>query len=445
MINDWKNLGTIGSGGQAEVFRVSGKEREGEYALKRFKNDLRERRNLSEILIMKTLWSLGMKVPEIIEDGEYKPGRPYFICKYYDQGSLRKKLQNSGEDIRGRDFLMKLCISIRDINKARYAHRDLKPENILIEHPCEPIVCDYGLGRNLESDASITPEGEPIGSVHYMHRLAFDIKRIDPGLQVALDAYSFGKILYEIVAKEQIFGFNKAQSANEMVKQYFNDSYIAERFIRAINRLLDDDISRLNEYWQKFPDELERILFGEGFVTSVSPHLVDKLKRQVTDTLGAIAANAAVTDDDYKAIADDIYASILKNPAVDLINKMLAEQGDGRKVTIRQDTNLREILEGVGVKSNYGIEPLHSVGRRQRLVLKELYIESPIAKSNIGVSILKTSPEVQVLISEIRLKGGFIDINSEAITKISFNPSNGGDVLDIIGPINDTINSLLGG
>jgi len=258
-----------------------------------------------------------------------------------------------------------------------------------------------------------------------------------------LDGYSFGKIMYEIVANEQLLGFTKPTDVCESITKYFGDDYKSTRFVRSVSRLLDDDLSRVGEYWQLFPEEIERIFHTEPLSYELPKIMVETIKQKVAHNLKSKSVSSNISDDELLSTTQEIESAVKKNPAIELTNRLFEEQGDSSKINISSDKNLREILEGVGVRSNYGIEPLEELGRKQSLVIKEMYIDSPINDSNIGITMLNDNPSLIVLISRIQKNSGYIDIDQKKIHKLEFNPV-AEEITDLIVSINNKINQIIG-
>lgn len=427
MYTDWEKISPdpIGEGGQAQVFKVkkSSKEDKEIYALKLFKNPKRSERSNSEILNMKNLESLGIKVPTIIDYGEYKEGRPFFVSTYYSNGNLEDNLAKLKGQIDLLSFSKELCIQIRKMNNAGYVHRDLKPQNILLNQQYLPVICDYGLSHSLDKESGLSMTGEPIGSAHYIHPKAFDTKSVPREHQTGFDGYSFAKIFYKILTNNQLLGFSKATNIAPF-KVAIPDDYIANKILRLINRLLDENIENLSNYWKSFPDEFLVALTPPAEIKELDQNTVKNIRSLYLNKLQSKNETSNLVKIEIDEIIEDIINAIKSNKAINLINDIFLENDSNEKVIINEQVNLRESLEGVGIKSDYGIDPLFNFGRRQSLVKREILIQPPLKNEQIGISIFETNSVVNILLCTLKKHNNSIDIKSESIIKLIINNEN---------------------
>jgi WD40 repeat protein len=75
-------------------------------------------------------------------------------------------------------------------------HRDLKPANILLDVQGQPHVTDFGLAKRVDVDRGLTQSGVIVGTPAYM---APEQAAAQKDLTTAVDVYSLGAILYELL------------------------------------------------------------------------------------------------------------------------------------------------------------------------------------------------------------------------------------------------------
>jgi WD40 repeat protein len=138
----------------------------------------------------------------IYEVGEYE-GQHYFSMKLIEGGSLAQHLARFRADApASARLLVSVARAVHYAHQRGILHRDLKPANILLDAKDEPHVTDFGLAKRVEGGATLTQSGAIVGTPSYV---APEQARAEKGLSTAVDVYSLGAILYELLTGQAPF------------------------------------------------------------------------------------------------------------------------------------------------------------------------------------------------------------------------------------------------
>ncbi|MGD9855565.1 MAG: serine/threonine-protein kinase, partial [Planctomycetaceae bacterium] len=142
-------------------------------------------------------------------------GRTYFSMEYVDGANLETLLrENPPPPEQAVEWARVIAAAIDYAHRQGIVHRDLKPANILIDVAGTVRIADFGLGKLLASDHSLTQTGQILGTLRYMAPEQAD-GTADPSPEAA-DIYSIGAILYELVSGRPAFW---ASSAVGLIRQ----------------------------------------------------------------------------------------------------------------------------------------------------------------------------------------------------------------------------------
>jgi serine/threonine protein kinase len=194
----WTHGDEIGRGGYAVVRRAT-REDDGQVfaakhlgrewckdpkAVQRFRHEVAFQRLLEHPNIMPVIAT------------SLKGSHPWFVMPLMI-ATLQDEIDADINAERAEEVLTKVLSAVGYAHSRRILHRDLKPGNILIDATGEPIVSDFGLGKNLASDSTaVTTTAVGVGTyVYSAPEQIIDLRAAD----ARSDIYSIGKILQAMV------------------------------------------------------------------------------------------------------------------------------------------------------------------------------------------------------------------------------------------------------
>jgi tetratricopeptide (TPR) repeat protein len=230
----------------------------------------------------------------IYEVGEVQ-GSPFFSLEFVEGGSLARHLGGTPQPPRlAAEFVATLARAIHAAHQSGVVHRDLKPANILLgcKSPAsaataprepseatletfEPKISDFGLAKQLDSDADHTYSGAVLGTPSYMAPEQAEgwTKEVGP----ATDVYALAAILYELLTGWPPF---KGASFRDTIEQVCTCEPIAPSQLQpkvagdletVCLKGLRKDIHQRYATAQELADDLQRWLSGRPILARPVP------------------------------------------------------------------------------------------------------------------------------------------------------------------------------
>ncbi|KAL5526659.1 hypothetical protein ACEPAF_8383 [Sanghuangporus sanghuang] len=201
-------IGYISPGYIRHRLPLNMKDSEVKVAVKRLRFRLNRDKKLAKTLAREiAVWS-KLNHPNILPLLGYmfEKDYPSLISEWMKYGTMRDFLKNHPSCSIA--YLSSgIAAGLKYIHDRNIVHSDMKTDNILIGEYWQPVICDFGISRMLDSSQSIfvstTHDGQTKGSARWM---AIELFVSDDGAEVKhtkeTDIWAFGMTLYEMITKQ---------------------------------------------------------------------------------------------------------------------------------------------------------------------------------------------------------------------------------------------------
>ena len=223
-LGPYEILGQIGAGGMGEVYRAKDPRLSREVAIKvlpaSFSQDADRLRRFEQEA--KAAGVLNHpNITAVYDIGHSGDGAPYVVQELLEGETLRSELAGGRFSARKSiDFGTQIANGLAAAHDKGIVHRDLKPENVFVTKEGRLKILDFGLAKLTQTDGGSGPQtnlptatagtepGVVMGTLGYMSPEQIKGKPAD----ARSDIFSFGAILYEMLAGKRAF---HADSAGE--------------------------------------------------------------------------------------------------------------------------------------------------------------------------------------------------------------------------------------
>jgi len=274
-------LTSAGAGGMGEVYRARDARLNRDVAIKvlpvAFATDPERLRRFQQ----EAQAVAALNHPNILaihDFGEHE-GSPYIVSEFLEGETLRGRLDAGDLPVRkASEYAEQIARGLAAAHEKGIVHRDLKPENIFVTRDGRVKILDFGLARLVRQEgalaadaatlASQTEPGVVMGTVGYMS--PEQVKGLPADHRS--DLFSFGAILYEMLAGKRAFQGNSS--------------------VETMSAILKHDPPELTETNRTVPPALGRIV---RHCLEKNPEERFQSARDVGFALGALSDSSSST------------------------------------------------------------------------------------------------------------------------------------------------------
>jgi len=216
----YRILEKLGQGGMGVVYKARDLHLDRDVAIKVLPADAVADPQRRRRFVLEAKSASALNHPSIIDiyDIDTADGIDFIAMEYVPGKTLDQLVGPKGLKV---EEALKYAAQIADALAAAHAagivHRDVKPANVMVSDKGLVKVLDFGLAKLMESDqpsesattmarAPMTEHGTIVGTVAYMSPEQAEGKKVD----ARSDIFSFGSVLYEMVAGRRAFAGSSA-------------------------------------------------------------------------------------------------------------------------------------------------------------------------------------------------------------------------------------------
>ncbi len=202
-ISHYKILEKLGEGGMGVVYKAQDLTLGRIVAIKVLPSSLIADENAKTRFLQEAKAASSLNHPNImtVHEMDEVGGQSFIVTEYLEGETLKKRIKKSKLEIQD---VFQIAIQIAEGLSAAHrngiVHRDIKSENIMVTKSGTVKIMDFGLAK-LKGMSPLTKTGRTVGTLAYMSPEQLLGKEVDH----RSDIFSFGVVLYEILAGELPF------------------------------------------------------------------------------------------------------------------------------------------------------------------------------------------------------------------------------------------------
>ena len=203
LVAGYRVLRKIGQGGMGQVYLAERIHDGMQLVLKALDPALRRDRIFLQRFVReyKLILSVETEYVARIYDQGFAGIHPYIAMEYLSGGTLAARMHEGMTSLAALRVTSQIARALDAIHGHGIVHRDLKPQNIMFRDNGRPVIVDFGLAKDLGSDANLTRIGEVLATPRYMS----PEQCLGQEADARSDLYSLGAIFYEMLTGRKLF------------------------------------------------------------------------------------------------------------------------------------------------------------------------------------------------------------------------------------------------
>jgi CheY-like chemotaxis protein/predicted Ser/Thr protein kinase len=203
-IPGYRTLRMIGEGGMAQVYLAERVHDGIQLVLKVIDPALRGDATFLQRFVReyKLIAAIENEHVAHIFDQGFAGDQPYIAMEYLSGGTLAARIHEGMSSLAALRLTSQIAKALDAIHAHGIVHRDLKPQNIMFRQNGRPVIVDFGLAKDLGSNANLTRLGQVMATPRYMSP---EQCRGNPA-DARSDLYSLGVIFYEMLTGQRLWG-----------------------------------------------------------------------------------------------------------------------------------------------------------------------------------------------------------------------------------------------